>query len=86
MGVNIRRKRKIEKAIEFIKRIKKVQEEVGAVLKKVQEEIKQQVDRVRKEVKVWKVGDKMILSTKRFGVQRETSKEISRLLYQSTYY
>jgi len=54
---------------------------VGAVLKKVQEEIKQQVDRVKKEVKVWKVGDKMILSTKRFGIQRETGKEISRLLY-----
>ena len=35
MGVNIRRKGKVEKATEFAERIKKVQEEVGAVLRKV---------------------------------------------------
>ena len=32
--------RKIEKAIEFTKKMKKMQEEVGVVLKKTQEEIK----------------------------------------------
>jgi len=35
MGVNIRRKGKVEKATEFAERIKKVQDEVGAVLRKV---------------------------------------------------
>ena len=35
IGVNIRRKGKVEKATEFAERIKKVQEEVGAVLRKV---------------------------------------------------
>jgi len=34
IGGDIRRKGKMEKAIEFVERIKKVQEEVGAVLKK----------------------------------------------------
>jgi len=34
MGVDIRRKRKIEKAMEFVERMKKIQEEVGALLKK----------------------------------------------------
>jgi len=34
IGEDIRKKGKVEKAMEFIKRIKKVQEEVGAVLKK----------------------------------------------------
>ena len=64
MGIDIRRKKKIEKATEFAKRMKKVQEEVGAVLKKAQEEIKRQVDRGRKKTEVWKVKDKVILSTK----------------------
>ena len=34
MGAGIRRKRKIEKAIKFAKRIKRVQEEKGVVLRK----------------------------------------------------
>ena len=40
IGADIRKKRKVEKAMEFVERIKKVQEEVGAALKKVQEEMK----------------------------------------------
>jgi len=40
MKANIRRKGKVEKAIEFAKRIKKVQEEVGMTLKKAQKEMK----------------------------------------------
>ena len=38
--VDIRRKRKMEKATEFVERMKKVQEEAGVALKRVQEEIK----------------------------------------------
>ena len=33
--VDIRRKEKVEKATEFLKRIKRVQEEAGATLRKV---------------------------------------------------
>jgi len=40
MGGDIRRKGKIEKATEFVKRIKKVHEEAGIVLKKAQEDMK----------------------------------------------
>jgi len=40
MGTDIRRKGKVEKMTEFAKRMRKVQEEVGAALRKVQEEIK----------------------------------------------
>jgi len=43
--IDIRRKRKIEKTMEFTERIKKVQEEVGVALKKTQKEIKKQTDR-----------------------------------------
>jgi len=39
--IDIRRKGKIEKVMEFAERIKKVQEEVGAALKKTQEKMKQ---------------------------------------------
>ena len=37
---DIRRKEKVEKTIEFVERMKKVQEEVGTILKKAQEEMK----------------------------------------------
>jgi len=35
MGVDIRKKGKVEKAMEFMERIKKVHEEAGAALKKM---------------------------------------------------
>ena len=47
MGVDIRKKRKMEKVIEFVERIKKLQEKAGVALKKIQEEMKQQADRER---------------------------------------
>ena len=64
IGINIRRKGKMEKVTEFAERMKKVHEEAGAALKKVQEEMKRQADRERKEAEVWKVENKVILSTK----------------------
>ena len=64
MGDDIRKKEKVEKAIEFIERMRKVQEEAGVVLKKAQEDMKKQVDKGRKETKAWKKGDRMLLSTK----------------------
>jgi len=64
MGGDIRKKGKVEKATEFVKRLKKVQEETGAALKKTQEEMKKYVDRKRKEMKEWKKGNRVMLSTK----------------------
>ena len=64
IGVNIKRKGKVEKAMEFAERMKKVQEEAKAMLRKTQEEMKQQVDKERKEVEEWKKNDKVMLSTK----------------------
>ena len=40
MGVDLRRKGKIEKVAEFAERMRKVQEEVGVVLVRAQEEMK----------------------------------------------
>jgi len=40
IGIDIRQKGKVEKATEFVKRIKKVQKEAGAALKRIQEEMK----------------------------------------------
>ena len=64
IGVDIRKKRKVEKAIEFVERMKKIQEEAGVVLKKMQEDMKRQVDRGRKESEEWKKSDRIMLSTK----------------------
>ncbi len=54
----------MEKATDFVEKIKKIQKKAGVVLKRVQEEMKWQVDRERKETEVWKVEDKVMLSTK----------------------
>ena len=51
MGGDIRKKGKVEKATEFVERMKKVYEEVRAVLKKAQEDMNRQADRGRKETK-----------------------------------
>ena len=64
MEGDIRKKGKVEKATEFVERMKKVQEEVGAALKKTQEEMKRYVDKSRKEIEEWKKGDRVMLSTK----------------------
>jgi len=64
MGANIRKKEKVEKAMEFVERIKKVQEEAAAALKKTQEDMKRQADKGRKETEKWKKGDRVMLSTK----------------------
>ena len=64
MGGDIRKKGKVEKATEFVERLKKVQEEVGAALRKAQEEMKRYADRIRKEMEEWKKEDRVMLSTK----------------------
>jgi len=76
MAIDIRRKGKMEKATEFEKRMKKAQEEVGAVLKRTQEEMKRQVNRRRKEVEVWKVEDKVMLSTKDLVFKKQLVKKL----------
>ena len=40
MEGDIRKKGKVEKAMEFVERMRKIQEEAGVALKKVQEDIK----------------------------------------------
>ena len=61
MGGDIRRKGKVEKATEFVEKLKKVQEEVGVALKRMQEEIKRYADRNRKGTEEWKKGDRVIV-------------------------
>jgi len=64
MGGNIRKKGKVESAMEFVERMKKIHEEVEVALKKTQEEMKRYADRSRKEMEKWKKGDRVLLSTK----------------------
>ena len=49
MGGDIRKKGKIERAMEFVEKMKKVYEEAGVALKKTQGDMKRQVDIERKE-------------------------------------
>ena len=49
MGGDIRRKGKVEKATEFVGKLKRVQEKVETALKKTQKEMKRYTDRNRKK-------------------------------------
>jgi len=64
MGANVRKKGKVEKAMEFVEQMKEVQEEVRVALKKMQEDMKRQADKGRKESEKWKNGNRVMLSTK----------------------
>ena len=82
MGMDIRRKKKVEKVTEFVKRIKKVQEETEAVLRKIQEKIKRQADKRRKKVQKWKKRTKVILSTKNLVFKERLAKKRYIELYE----
>jgi len=64
MEEDIWKKEKVEKAMEFVERMKRVQEKVRAALKKAQKEMKRYADKKRKEAENWKKGDRVMLSTK----------------------
>ena len=66
IGFNIRKKRKYVKVEEFVKEMKDRHKEAKVALVKSQEEIKRYVDRNRKEIEKYKVGDKVLISTKNF--------------------
>ena len=66
MGFDIRKKGKNVKAEEFVRKIKDRHEEIRSALVRAQEEIKKQVDRNRKEAEEYRVGDKVLISTKDF--------------------
>jgi len=64
MNSDIRKRGKVEKATEFVERMKRVYEEAGVALKKAQENMKKQADKERKESEAWKKEDRVLLSTK----------------------
>ena len=66
IGFDIRKKGKNEKAEEFVREMKERHEEVRAALVRSQEKMKRQADRNRKEVEEYRVGDKILISTKDF--------------------
>ena len=69
MGFDIRKKEKNEKMEEFAREMKERHEEARAALVKAQEEMKRQVDRNRKEAEEYRVGDKVLISTKDFSME-----------------
>ena len=76
MGGNIRKRGKVEKAVKFVERMKRIHEEAGAALKKSQKDMKRQADRGRKETKDWKKGDKVLLSTKDLVFKERPAKKL----------
>jgi len=69
MGFDIEKKGKNVKAEEFVKEMKDRHEEAKAALVKSQEEVKKQANRNRKKAKEYKVGDKVLISTKDFPME-----------------
>ena len=88
MRGDIRRKGKVESATKFVKRMKKVHEEVEATLKKTQEEMKRYADRGRKKTEKWEKGNKVLLSTKDLVFKERPSKKLMKryvsVIYRST--
>jgi len=76
MKADIRKKGKVEKVMEFVKKMKKAQEEIGAALKKMQEDIKRQADKERKESEKWKKRDKVMLSMKDLVFKERLAKKL----------
>jgi len=76
MGGDIRKRGKVEKAVEFVERMKRIHEEAGAALKKLQEDMKRQADRGRKETEDWKKDDKVLLSMKDLVFKERPAKKL----------
>jgi len=76
IGGDIKKKGKVEKAGEFIERMKRIHEEAGAALKKAQKDMKRQADRGRKETKDWKKEDRVLLSTKDLVFKERPAKKL----------
>jgi len=76
MEGDIRRREKVEKATEFVERMKKVHEEAGAALKKAQENMKRQADRGRRETEDWKREDRVLLSTKNLVFKERLARKL----------
>ena len=77
IGGDIRKKGKVEKAGEFVERMKRIHEEAGVVLKNVQEDMKRQTDKGRKETENWKKGDRVLLSMKDLVFKERLVKKVS---------
>ena len=60
---------RMRKQREFVKEMKERHEEARAALVKSQEEMKRQADRNRKEAEEYRVGDKVLISTKDFSTE-----------------
>jgi len=69
MGFDIRKKEKNEKVEEFVKEMKERHEEARVALVRSQEEMKRQADRNRKEAEEYRVGNKVLISTKDFLIE-----------------
>jgi len=83
MSFDIRKKKKNEKAEEFVREMKERHEEARVALVKLQEEMKKQVNRNRKEAEEYRVGDKVLISTKDFSMElmkRATKKLTEKLI------
>ena len=66
VGFKIRKKRKHMKVEESVKEMKEIYEEAKVALRKSQKEMKKYADRNREEVEEYKVGDRMLITTKDF--------------------
>ena len=78
MGFKIRKKRKFEKSVEFVTKMKKVHEKTKATLRKSQEEIWKYIDKKRSELEEYKVRDWILLSIKdlKYQIQRRQSEKL----------
>jgi len=79
MGFEERRKRKYKATGKFVEKMRKIQEEVKAILEKVQKEITKFVNRKRGEGEKYKIEDLVLLSIKdlKWQIKERRSKKLT---------
>jgi len=74
MGFEPRRDVKVQAVEEFVKELRKIQEEAKAALHKARDDMKRFADRTRAHAPEYKEGDQVWLSTKNLNINRPSRK------------
>src|SRR6516164_10717971 len=80
MGFEPRREGRVEEVNEFTKRMTKIHEEAQAAMTRAQDAMKQHADRNRGETSIYRIGDKVMISSHNYNINRPLWKLAEKLM------